>query len=418
MALIDLIDRESEGRNGALKVLVLSGDETQRREITQALSRLGDPPLEIAEASLDDASDAGAGAADVSVVVLDGTPELSLRYVKSQSQRSPRPALFAVIHERSPDLVRRVLRAGADELLFMPLDSTDAMRAFIKAAEIRRRMARGVGGTCCSVTSLAGGTGVTTVSLNLALALHYALDKRVALVDLDLQKGGLSALLGLTPDRTIAILCQSEKKLDSIHVESALTKVNNDVYLLAAPKRLEDSETISQATVAAVLELMREMFDLVVIDTGSHIDDTVVTAWEQSDRLLYLLDQSIPGAGLAWRFLDLLGRLKLEAVEPSFVINRFADGRPVTEKQLAQSLGREIYAKILRDDKVLELAQLQAQHLWKLAPRCPLARSMENLAEKVVARQGEEPPPRSNGLLSRLIGAIGMRAQGADDVSR
>ena len=120
--------------------------------------------------------------------------------------------------------MKRVIRAGADELLFLPLDPGDLTRALLKVSESRVRAARHDGGMVISLASIVGGVGVSSIAVNLALALRYKLDKRVALLDLDLQTGALAVLLNLEPEFTIMPLCRLEKKLDSIQLEAALTK--------------------------------------------------------------------------------------------------------------------------------------------------------------------------------------------------
>ena len=102
------------------------------------------------------------------------------------------------------------------------------------------------------------------------------------MVDLDLQTGGLSVFLNLEPERTIMALTEGTRKLDSIQLESALSKHASGIYLLAAPKRIEDSELVTDVTVGATLELMRQLFDFVIVDCGTHIDANTVAAWERS----------------------------------------------------------------------------------------------------------------------------------------
>ena len=148
------------------------------------------------------------------------------------------------------------------------------------------------------MVSTVGGVGVTSLVGNLALALRRNLNKRVAVVDLDLQTGGLAVFLNLEPERTIMQLCENERKLDSIQLEAALTKHPSGIYLLAAPKRIEDSELVSDKTIAAVLDLLRQLFDFVIVDCGGYIDENAVAAWERSDFLFYVLDQSIVGGAL------------------------------------------------------------------------------------------------------------------------
>src|SRR5208282_5229265 len=142
------------------------------------------------------------------------------------------------------------------------------------------------------------------------------------------------------------------RKLDSIQLESALSKHASGIYLLAAPKRIEDSELVSDTTVGAILDLMRQLF--------------------------YVLDQSIGAARCAWRFVDLLGRLGLPRVEPNFILSRFVSGHPISEEQLSHTLAQSIHTRIPRDEKVLERVQLSAQDLWQVAPNSPLAKSIED----------------------------------------
>ena len=83
--------------------------------------------------------------------------------------------------------------------------------------------------------------------------------------------------------------------LDSIRLEGALTRHPSGIYLLAAPKRFEDGERISDLTVMAVFNLMRQLFDFVIVDCGQRIDENVVAAWERSDEVLYVIDPSLIG---------------------------------------------------------------------------------------------------------------------------
>ncbi len=334
------LGKKNDGKHSGLKVQLVGQGDEHRTEVRDALAALGDPVLNIdeIEPDLDGTTDVNF---DVTMVVFNGNDELSLSYLNSRAGQEPRPALFALLHDRSPDLMKRVLRAGADELLFLPLDPGDATRALLKISETRRREEVHVGGgTIVSLVSLIGGTGVTSLAANLALALRYAFDKRVAVVDLDLQTGGLSVFLNLEPERTIMTLTEGTRKLDSIQLESALSKHASGIYLLAAPKRIEDSELVSDATVGATLDLMRQLFDFVIVDCGTHIDSNTVAAWERSSHLFYVLDQSIGAARCAWRFVDLVGRLGLQGIEPNFILSRFVPGHPITEDQLSHTLAQ------------------------------------------------------------------------------
>jgi pilus assembly protein CpaE len=404
---LSALGNKSNGHPDALKVRLVGEAEERRAEVRDALAALGDPALEIRELapSLDGSAETPA---DVIMVVFSGTDELSLSYLNNQAGLSPRPVLFALLQDRSPELMKRVLRAGADELLFLPLDPGDATRALLKISETRRREEIHGTGMVISLVSLIGGTGVTSLAANLALALRYAFDKRVAVVDLDLQTGGLSVFLNLEPERTIMALTEGSRKLDSIQLESALSKHASGIYLLAAPKRIEDSELITDAIVGAVIDLMRQLFDFVIVDCGTHIDANTVAAWERSNHLFYVLDQSIGAARCAWRFVDLCGRLGLHGIEPNFVLSRFITSHPISEEQLSHTLAKAIHTRIPRDERTLERVQLSAQDLWQVAPNSPLAKSVEDLARRIEGGV-DAAPEESNSIVSRLLNVIGAR---------
>ncbi|MBE3603181.1 AAA family ATPase [bacterium] len=407
---MSVLGAKNDAKHGALRVLLIGEAEERRTEVRLALAALGDPPLDISESTPSGNGSNGGPPFDVVMILFDGgNEEIALNLMQAQSEAPNRPVLFALAQERSPVLMRRILRAGADELLFLPLDPGDATRALLKISETRRRAERETGGVIVSMVSTVGGVGVTSLVANLALALRYTLNKRVATVDLDLQTGGLAVFLNLEPERTIMQLAESDRRLDSIQLESVLTKHPSGVYLLAAPKRIEDSELVSDRTVGAALELMRQLFDFVVVDCGGYIDENAVAAWERSDHLFYLLDQSIAAARCAWRFIDLFARLGLSGIEPNFLLSRYQPHHPISEEQITHTLARPIFAKIPRDEKVLERAQLRATDLWQVGQGSILARSIEDLARRL-ASGNEVSEESAGGLMSRLISAFGGRS--------
>ncbi len=406
---MSVLKKHNGNRRGALKVHLVCAAEEQRTEVRTMLVALGEPPLDIEDVGLD-ADPTSLEPADMAMVVFNGDVEASLSYLQRESGVKPRPVMFALLEERSADLMKRVLRAGADELLFLPLDIGDATRALLKISEARRRDEFHQGGEVVSLVSLIGGTGVTSLAGNLALALRYVFDRRVGVVDLDLQTGGLSVFLNLEPDRTIMALAEDITNLDSIQLEGALSKHASGIYLLAAPKRIEDSEMVSESAIGAVLDLMRQLFDFVVVDCGTHVDSNSVAAWERSRHLFYVLDQSIGAARCAWRFVDLVQRLGLRNVEPSFVLSRHQVAHPISEDQLSHTLAQPIFAKIPRDEKILERIQLSAQDLWQVGPGSPLAKSIEDLARRVANPDNVASDENSDAsIMSKLLNVIGAR---------
>ena len=390
-----------------MKVMLVGEPGDARTQLKTVLAALIEPELEIIEVEASNAPNLVDNATvppDAILVMINGNEESALAFLQSQAQRSPRPHLLAVLAARSAGLMKRALRSGADEILFLPLDPGEATRALLKLSEARWRNERREGGMIVSLMSMVGGVGVTSLAANLGLALR-ALNQRVAMLDLDLQTGGLAVFLNLDPEVTIMPLVRLDRKVDSIQLESALTKHSSGLYLLSVPKRIEEGELVSDVTVGAVLDLMRQLFDYVIVDCGDHVDENAVAAWERSEHLFYVLNQTIASARCAWRFVDLFERLGLTKLEPRFVLNRYNPAHPLTEKAIEATLAKPIFAKIPSDDRTFEIIEMKAQDLFQVAATSPVARATLELASQVMPR-AELTAPREAGFMSRLKSAF------------
>jgi pilus assembly protein CpaE len=390
-----------------MKVMLVGEPGEQRTQLKTVLAALVEPELEIVEGEAATAANLSENAAappDATMVMVNGNEELALNFLQTQAQHSPRPILLAVLAARSAGLMKRALRSGADEILFLPLDPGEATRALLKISEARWRTERREGGVIISVMSMVGGVGVTSLAANLALALQ-SLHQRVGLLDLDLQTGGLAVFLNLDPEVTIMPLVRLDRKLDSIQLESALTKHSSGVYLLSAPKRIEEGELVSDITVGTVLDLMRQLFDYVIVDCGDHVDENAVAAWERSEHLFYVLNQTIAAARCAWRFIDLFERLGLTTLEPRFILNHYSPSHPLTDQAIESTLAKPIYAKIPADLRTFENIEMKAQDLFEVAANSPVAHAVLDLAGRVMPRT-ELAAVRDIGFMSRLKSAF------------
>ena len=394
----------NDGHN-AITVLVVGRGSEQRAATTAALGAVSEPATEVIEAELDGKVELRQ--AQVMMVVFEDDEETPLNLLVETCEQAARPIIFALLPKRSPSLMRRALRAGADELLFLPLDADEVARALFKISEARRRKVPGRYGKVISLFSMVGGVGTTTLAAYLSLGL-LRLGKRVATVDLDLQLGSLGVLLNIESARSIVDLADPEKKLDSIQLDLTLAKHPSGLALLAAPKLIEDSERVSEATVRPVIDLIAQLFDFVIVDCGTNVNENVVAACDRSDQVLYVLDQSLESVRGAWRFMELLGRLGAATVEPKFILNRFAPRNLISENRIATTLAQPIYARIVRDDKNLERARWSSNDISKMALRSPFLRSIDQLANSLAI----PPSERSGGLMARLWSAVGARLKG------
>jgi pilus assembly protein CpaE len=399
-------------RLNTLKIVVAGGNDAQRAAVRTALAEITEPKLEIiADASASPPASTANGAGTLVVMtVLGDEPEGWTTQLKDWAGREPRPPLVALISSHSAETVRRALRAGAEEVLVLPIDSDELTRCLVKISETHQDASLSHS-TTLSLASVAGGVGVSSLTAALAFAIRRLTNKQVALVDLGLQCSALSAILDLEPVHSIAELADPTSAIDSIRLESVLCKHDSGLQLLAAPKRIEEAEMISAATVATTLKLMDELFDFILIDCGHSLNEGSVAAWERSQHLLYVIDQSVTSVRPAQRFINLFERLQLRSVKPEFLLNRFDPANPITVEKIETALRRSIIARLPRDEESFAKAQITGGDLFVAAPNSLVRVSVEGLAGRLCGgSSGVNGVPHRN-ILARLFSAV--RPQGA-----
>ena len=163
---------------------------------------------------------------------------------------------------------------------------TEALiRASARRLETDRR--KKVSGKMLVFLGAKGGTGVTTLASNFAIALQKESGREVVLVDLDVQLGDVSLVLGITPKFTILdALRNGTQRLDSDFVSTLLTQHSSGISVLAASDQYHPSRSLEDGSLGKLMYILRDQFPYVVVDAGSSLA-------RAGDLLLELADSFI-----------------------------------------------------------------------------------------------------------------------------
>ncbi len=112
------------------------------------------------------------------------------------------------------------------------------------------------------VTSALAGEQKTTTSINLALAISQVQGMRVCLVDADMRKAGIAEALGI-PFR----LGLQDVLRDSLPLNEVMLQLTDSLSLLPSSNTdLNSADVLHSATTSALIQTLRESFDIVIID--------------------------------------------------------------------------------------------------------------------------------------------------------
>jgi Flp pilus assembly CpaE family ATPase len=144
----------------------------------------------------------------------------------------------------------------------------------------------GAGGVY-AIFSPRGGSGKTTLAVNLAVQQALEMPERVALLDLSLTFGHTAALLGLEPEISLAsVPAESLADFDRRTLGTYLIEHSSGLQVLVAGTRPEEGEVVTAAHVRAVLGTMKRQFTATFVDCASSFDEPTIAALEMADRVI------------------------------------------------------------------------------------------------------------------------------------
>ncbi len=335
-----------------VRVMIVDDVGETREQLTKLLSF--DPDIEVVAAvgSGEEAAEVVAQALpdvvlmDINLPGMDG-----ITATAKVIEAVPTVQVIMLSVQGETDYMRRAMMAGARDYLTKPPAADELLSAIHKAYKLKQKMVSGPLGVSTgdgaqsgvasapehqakivAVYSPKGGTGCTTVAVNLAIALQAMMgpESRICLVDGNLQFGDISLFMKLQPSRTLADLAPHALDMDPDLLETVVATHASGVRLLAAPKLPEDAEVFREGGVEesganvyfkTILEFARAHFDYMIVDTAHQIDDVFLALLDLSDLFLVLTRPVIPEIRGARVFVELLRRHQYDLARIGLVIN-------------------------------------------------------------------------------------------------
>jgi len=323
--------------------------------------------------------------------------------------RGKQPSVQVVILSVQSDqnYMRRAMLAGARDFLTKPPMGDELISAIRRAGEMAqleksKRIqipsapvsgqtsgAIGFGGTrgkIITVYSPKGGTGCTTLAVNLALTLNNP-DTRVALVDGNLQFGDVAVFVNEQGKNTVLDLAPRADELDPDIVEEVMVKhAASGLHILAAPSRPEHAEKVSSAQFSRLLEYLSQLYAYVVVDTAPLLTDTTLAIIDVSDLIILVTTQDIPAIKNCRLFLDLLQTLGVERERILFIMNRYDKRVNITPERVTENLKQEVVLAIPLDEPTATKAVNRGIPFVLDNKNQPVSRGVFSLAESVRAK--------------------------------
>ena len=326
--------------------------------------------------------------------------EEAMDQIRQLHNQDPSLVLMLVAEEVTADLLRKGMRIGVSDVLEMPLDEPKIEAAIEQFAhDVLHRKSSvaahrppeeevGKEGRIITVTSAKGGSGKTVLATNLALVLNRFADKKVCLVDADLQFGDVCLVLQLEPRFTMVNAAHELHKLDAELLDSLLTEHPSGLKVLAAPLEPAFADDITTAGLMQMLDVLKENYDYVIVDTAAMLDELILSLIEKSDDILMLVDMDLPSVKNAKLALETLRLLKFSTADVQLVMNRSNSKAKLDNKEIEGALKMEIAAAI-PSDAVVAASVNEGRPVVETDPKSKVAKGFESVAELIAGKVPE-----------------------------
>ena len=241
------------------------------------------------------------------------------------------------------------------------------------------------------VISGKGGVGKSTLSVNLAIALSR-MGKRVIILDADFGLANVEVMLGIRPQHNLADLMFRGKELKDI-----ITEGPEGVGFISGGSGIQELSRLTRDQVIYLVQKLYELdelADIILVDTGAGIADTVLEFVSASNEVLVVATPEPTSITDAYALLKTLNR-KSDFVKENtsirMVANRIKDAEEGENLHQKLSVVVEKFLNIkveylggILNDANCQKAVMQQDPVMLSFPNSNTASAIQKIAAKLI----------------------------------
>jgi pilus assembly protein CpaE len=282
-----------------------------------------------------------------------------VRRVRQEEPRGSHVPIILLGEVADVEAKVRGLRLGADDYLAKPIHRVEL------SARVRGLLIRFVPvasaphdapalGRVLAFYGAKGGVGATTLAINASIALRRLAKRSVALVDGNLQFGDHRVFLDLGTDKRSVVDVVTTAGFDQDLLRRVVVRHDSGVDLLLAPNTPEAGEHVSaeQHHLLRVVEVLRTMYDYVVVDLDKRLDDHTLDVISIADELFVVMTADLSCLKNVRLVISTMAQLGVPPERMELVLNRANAYTGISLKSVESVLGRPVVHQVTNDYRV------------------------------------------------------------------
>lgn len=343
------------------KILTINGDIHQ----VPAVAEQEHPDLLLLESSVNETSE--------------------LQVLGNVTARFPSLGIIMLCSIQSPERLIEAMRVGVREALPTPPSRESLLSAVERFQQRIRQASTPIGnGKVLAFVPCKGGSGATFLATNLAYTLAAQENKRVALIDFNLQLGDAALFLSDSKSSiSIADVTRQIHRLDGAFLASSMIQILPNLGILSAPNEPEKATEIKPEHVNPLLQVAINNYDYVILDISRRMDAVSIQALDKAHTIFPVLQQTLPFIRDAKRLITIFHSLGYRDNKLQIIVNRHDKNSEITLDDIENTLRIPVFKSIPNNFSVVDESVNHGVPVFKLAPRSPIARSLLEISREL-----------------------------------
>lgn len=337
---------------------------------------------------------------DLDLVLMDADAagaELTREVIETLAARGETPGVLLIGAHLPTVLVRALLKLDRSDVLEAPVSAAELAKA--ATAVLADRSSGHPGGRhsrCWTVLGSVGGSGATTLAIELAaiLARRAPQPGAVALVDLNLAFGAAHAYLGASANMRLAEASAAPERIDASILDAFAVRVEAGFDLFASPRDPHAFNRVSSAAVLRVLEMACQSYDWVIVDLPRVRQSWTLDVLGGSDEILIISELTVPALLSARAHASEIEEEAPEGRRPRLILNRMSNrafGPAPSRAEAEKALGRKVDGAVTSDWEAAACSVNLGGPISQHRPRSKIVKDVMSIVDRLSVQAALAP---------------------------
>jgi pilus assembly protein CpaE len=337
----------------------------------------------------------------VDVILADTSAEgvLETPWIQQVAVQSKRTLTLVIAANSEMEFVRKAMLAGAQGFLLKPFDLPELSRsieqvhqlwlqqhALLAQATENSTAMPSQKGHSIAVFSPKGGTGVTTLAVNLAVALKQLSAAPILLVDADVHTADVDIFLNIFNKHSILDLVEVNQEIDTELLNSVATEHASGITVLQGNPHLQFIEApVDPGQMSELIEQLKAIWEgYIVVNTSNSLDRATIEVIDTVDNVLVVATPQLSALRVVRNFLDLAEIHEDPGEKWQVVMTSYQKQKVLRMTDIEESIRYPIKATVAQDATLASTAINRGLPFLLSDRKSVIAKDIQTLAKQLV----------------------------------